>query len=401
MLRNESPILILSCYRTGSTLLRFLVDTHPQIYSPPEVFLGQAAYDLARFSIGLRGLTIEQDQIDAIAPDVLAWIRTVLSAEMSAAAERKGKKIWCEKTPSNLVPEHLKVLDLVFPDARCLCLHRHCLDVVQSLIKMVDRLPELQPFLLKGGVVTAAINYWNERTAALLQYEQDHRSRCFRLRYEDMVAEPVKVLEPMFRFLDVDWDESLVTEVFSAKHDRGGDDHYIFFTSSIHSRSLGVGRSLSLKGVPEKSLETMHSLLQRLGYPEMPSAASAGSAGASTAPARDLRWFFDAHLPARLREEPGLCAEIIRTYRFSVTGEERGAWVLDPRQGRITMGDAAAECTIEVSAADLFAIAQGELHPWKAAEQRRLRLTGDVQPRELEKVMRLLHLPKEGSRPLS
>jgi protein-tyrosine sulfotransferase len=397
VLQSDSPILILSCYRTGSTLLRFILDTHPRIYSPPEVFLGQAAQDLASLAIGLRGLGGGKDPLDAIDPDVLSWVRTILDGELRAAAERKGKSIWCEKTPSNLIPQNLRVLEQVFPDARRICLHRHCLDVVQSLLKMVDRLTELQPYLLQGGVVTAAINYWNDRTATLLQHEQDHPSQCFRLRYEDMVTEPVKTLEPMFRFLGLDWDESLITGVFAAQHDRGLDDHYIFFTSSIHSQSLGVGRSVSLKGVPEKTLNTMHSLLDRLGYPHLPAAPSAGSAGAKTTVPRDLRWFFETHLPARIREEPGLCAEIARSYQFFVTGDERGAWVLDPRKGRIAAGEAAAACTIEVSAADLFAIAHGELHPWKATEQRRLRLAGDAQPRELEKLMRLLHLPKEGN----
>jgi len=393
---TQPPILILSCYRTGSTLLRFIVDTHPQIYSPPEVALGRTAYDLVRFAIGVRGLTVEKDQLAAMPPEVLSWVRAILEGEMSAAAARKGKEIWCEKTPSNLLPENLTILRQVFPDARYLCLHRHCLDVVPSLLKMADRIQELQPYLMKGGVLTAVINFWNDVTATLLQHEQEHGSRCFRLRYEDMVTEPTKVLEPMFRFLGVDWDESLVTGVFTAQHDRGSDDHYISFTNSIHTRSIGSGRSLSLKGVPEKTLEVMRSLLRRLGYPELPAATSAA---AEAVPVHDLRWFFETHLPARIRKEPDLCAAIAGSYQFVVTGDRGGAWVFVPRECRIAAGPAAASCSIEVSAADLFAIASGELHPWKAAELRRLRLSGDVQPRELEKVVRLLHLPKAVSRP--
>lgn len=390
---TESPILILSCYRTGSTLLRFIIDTHPEIYSPPEVSLGQAACNLALFSSGLRGIHYNlTNPSDDMPPDMQAWIRGTLEGEMLAAAARKGKRIWCEKTPSNLVPRNLKVLGQVFPDARYLCLHRHALDVGQSLIKIIHRLDDLQPFLITNGVITAAINYWNERTATLLKHEQDNPSRCFRLRYEDLVTAPARVLDPMFRFLGLDWDESLTDRVFKAQHDRGMDDQYIPFTNSIHTRSLGAGRTVSLKGVPEKTLETMRSLLRKLEYPDLPAWAPSTLPDAGAAPTKDVRWFFETHLPTRIQGEPDLCASLAASYQFVVTADEREAWVFDPRQRRVTAGRAAASCSVEISAADLFDIARGELHPLKAIEQRRLRLSGDVRIQELENLMRLLHL---------
>jgi protein-tyrosine sulfotransferase len=328
----QPPILILSCYRSGSTLLRFIVDTHPEIYSPPEVFIGQAAYFLAHFSLSLRGLREEKlENLDTLAPEVLAWIRSTLEGEMRAAAARKGKQIWCEKTPSNLVPRNLEILRQVFPDARFLCLYRHALDVAQSMLKMIDRFEDVQPFLMRGGVASAAINYWNQRTATLLQHEQDMPAQCFRLRYEDLVADPPKVLASMFGFLGVDWDESLIRGVFETQHDRGLADHYIPFTRSIHNRSLGAGRNLSLKGVSEKSLDTMHSLLGRLGYPDLSAPASAATATPAPAAGRDVKWLFETHLPARLRGQPEISSGLDGTFQFVITGEEGGAWVVDPR----------------------------------------------------------------------
>jgi hypothetical protein len=141
----------------------------------------------------------------------------------------------------------------------------------------------------------------------------------------------------------------------------------------------------------------MRSLLRRLDYPDLPTAGAPASSAAEAVPAHDVRWFFETHLPARIRAEPGLCASLGTAYQFVITGDEGGAWVLDPRQGRVAAGQAAASCRVEVSATDLFAIAYGELHPWKAAEQRRLQLSGNVQVRGLEKLMQLLHLSRLGS----
>ncbi|HKV13284.1 MAG TPA: sulfotransferase [Thermoanaerobaculia bacterium] len=394
------PILILSCYRTGSTLLRIIVDTHPQIYSPPEVSLGQAACQLALFAAGLRGLRYDLEAPgDPLPPDVLTWIRATLEKELQAAAARKGKSAWCEKTPGNLVPRNLQILDQVFPDARSLCLHRHCLDVAQSLAKNIHRFDDLKPFLIKSGVLAAAIDYWNERTATLLKHERDNPSRSFRLRYEDLVAAPQSVLDPMFRFLGVSWDEALTARAFEVQHDRGMGDPYLSFTDSIHTRSLGAGRNLSLKGVPERTLETMRSLLRQLDYPDLPAAAAGPvvSPDVSRTPVHDLGWFFETHLPARIHAEPSLCSSVAVSYQFIVTGEPGGSWMFDPRQRRVVAGRGPARCCAEISATDLFAIAQGELHPLKATEQRRLQLRGEVRIQDLEKMMRLLQLPKGGS----
>jgi protein-tyrosine sulfotransferase len=389
------PILILSCYRTGSTLLRYIMDTHPEIYSPPEVFLGQAAFDLAHFSAGLAGQRFDPVNPGALPGETIGWLRSLLARQLEAAAALRGKRLWCEKTPSNLVPAHLALLRQVFPEARMLCLHRHCLDMVQSLLKMMNGLPELQSFraAAAGHAVTAAISYWCERTTTLLEIEDAEPSLCVRLRYEDMVSDPARALEPVFRFLDLAWDRSLLDAVFETRHDRGMQDHYIAFTQSIHTGNIGAGGAVSLSGVPEKTLETMDALSQRLAYPDRPApVASERSERPTRTGTEDVRWFFETHLPERVRNEPDLCASFGTLYQFVVAGGNGGAWVLDPRRGLVSPGRSSAVCNVEVSANDLFAIARGGLHPVKAAEQGRLRLRGDIRMQELEKLVRLLQL---------
>lgn len=396
------PILILSCYRTGSTLLRYILDTHPEVYSPPEVFLGQVAADLAQFVAGLTGQVLVHS--GPLTEESMSKIRGILCGMLDEAAAERGKRVWCEKTPSNLMPANLAILRLLFPAARKLCLHRHCLDVVQSLLKMMNAIPEVSSFLLtsQGHPVAAAISYWCQRTSTLLELEAEEPSRCWRLRYEDMVSDPAAALEPVFHFLGLSWDRSILDSVFEARHDRGMQDHYITFTQSIHSGSVGSGRGVSLAGVPERTLESMDGLLQKLGYPDRPAPVveparpPETSASAATA-TQDVRWFFESHLPERIRAEPDLCASFGTLYQFIVGGGSGGAWVVDPRRGQISPGRSSAVCNVEVSAADLFSIAHGVLHPWKAAEQGRLRLRGDIRMQELEKLVRLLRLAATSS----
>jgi protein-tyrosine sulfotransferase len=386
------PVLILSCYRTGSTLLRYIMDTHPEVYAPPELFLGESARHMATLACGLAGFRYDWEKPGLLADEILAWLHAALVGRLNAATAAKGKRIWCEKTPSNLAPENLPLLRRLLPQARKVCLHRHCLDVTESLVKMSE-LAELQPFLVasRGQVVAAVVDYWNERTATLLELAAEEPAGCHRIRYEDLVAGPRQVVGELFRFLDLPWDERLLDQVFEARHDRGLQDHYIGWTGSIRSENVGKGGSVQLDGVPEKSIETMRSLLQTLGYPEELRAPAAPPTEAA-ASVQDVRWLFETHLPARFRAEPSLCASFETMYQFVVGGAAGGSWIVDPRRGQVAAGRSSAVCNVEVAAADLFAIARGGLNPFKAAEQGRLRLRGDIRFPELEKLVRLLRL---------
>jgi protein-tyrosine sulfotransferase len=393
---REEPILILSCYRTGSTLLRYILDAHAEVYAPPELYLGEAARYQAIFACGLAGMRYEPEHVERVPAATLDRVRDNLAGPLRAAAADRGKRVWCEKTPSNLAPINIGLLRRLLPAARKICLHRHCLDVAQSLLKMME-LGELQPFLAasRGFEMAAIVDYWNERTATLLQIEREEAASCCRVRYEDLVAEPAQVASGLFRFLDLAWDERLLAAAFDMQHDKGLQDHYIGFTRSIHAGNVGAGRALALDGVPERSLATMTALLRQLGYPEVPVAAAPDQAGAAEpAPAsvQDVQWFFETHLPGRMRKEPSLCASFGTLYQFMVGGTAGGAWVVDPRRGQVAAGRSSAVCNVEVSAGDLFAIARGGLHPFKAAEEGRLRLRGDIRFPDLEKLVRLIQL---------
>ncbi|HEX2642137.1 MAG TPA: sulfotransferase, partial [Thermoanaerobaculia bacterium] len=70
-------LFILSCHRSGSTLLRFILDTHPELYCPPEVFLGTTAFYMSNFLSGLEGSRAGDGQ----SVPVLDWIRGILGEQ--------------------------------------------------------------------------------------------------------------------------------------------------------------------------------------------------------------------------------------------------------------------------------------------------------------------------------
>ncbi len=134
--RPSSGIFVLSLPRTGSTVLRLILDTHPEIFCPDEIHLGRLLKALYDTNEGLAeaggAAAINANLIDPASPWAAATGRTV--AEMLDAATRaKGKSLWCDKSPANL--EHLAIITKLLPGSRYVPLHRHCLDFAISCLR--------------------------------------------------------------------------------------------------------------------------------------------------------------------------------------------------------------------------------------------------------------------------
>jgi protein-tyrosine sulfotransferase len=396
-LNQEAGIMrgsfILSSARTGSTLTRFIVDTHPEIYCPAELEMGRLAASLY-FSIA----TLE-GRLDFPLQEntrVLARVRQTLLEMMESYTVARGKKVWCEKSPAN-VPQR-ELLAAVFPEARFVCLYRHGLDVARSCLEAsrFGFIPTLEEYVRRtpGDTVRAAVQYWVDDTTALLDFERKRPERSFRLRYEDVTEAPEAALEPMFRFLGVEWTPSLLDSVFTARHDPGIGDGYVRYSGRIHKDSRGLGRTLPLGTLPAELRSRLSSLLEELGYGEEPAAAAAPPVppppGASGP--RDFRetpaWVFESLLPERLRRQLPATA---LSCTFVVQGEGGGAWTLEAGKGgfRLTPGGEAL-ARIDVQAADLLDVVHGRANALKIVRDGRIRVSGQLSDEALRDLILLI-----------
>jgi len=391
----NDPIFVLSCARSGSTLTRLILDTHPDVYSPPELNLGPLARSLCMAVFLLEGR--EEGRWEEHV-ETLERARAILSGLLDSYVQRKGKKIWCEKTPRNVF--HRELLAAIFPEARFICLHRHALDVVWSCLEgfRYGFSPMLQDYIQRfpGDHVQGVVSYWTDVTAGMLDFERRRPGQTFRLRYEDLVRDPDGTLAPMFRFLGLEWSPALTAAVFSSEHDRGGaygGDTYALYSGRISRDSLGAGRKLSTAKLPVELRERMLALLGELGYPEMPEGPPDGQApragGESAPPDLDARWFFEELLPERIGSAgpppvPLSCDFVIR-------GAGGGAWALrwDAEGLRVGPGSASAPARVELAAADLAELVQGRINALKLVEEGRLRVEGLQTDEALVRLLKL------------
>ncbi len=382
-----SASFVLSCARSGSSLLRYILDTHPDIASPGELKTGKfckSLYDFVASTIGAAANITDPAEKNRL---VLAKVRQIVSGVLNEYVAAKNKRIWCEKSPQNL--DEIEIIKAVFPDAKYICLYRHGMDTVHSLIEMASPAEKSSE-----DIVSTMVKYWIDKTKTLLMYERDNRAQCFRIKYESYVINPTEALEPMFRFLGVAWDNSLLDKVFSVDHDPGLGDPKLIYSTQVHQNSIGKGSKISRSRIPEPLLKEMNMLLSELDYPvvgddwdtapslyrTMDTMPTQGKTIIST-----VGEFFASYLPGQIKEWIDDVPDSKIIGKIVVTGDDGGIWILDLTKPSnwISVGDGDANCTITLDSQTLIDIVNGKQNPMEALMQEKVYFAGDMSQAEM------------------
>jgi hypothetical protein len=238
--RAEDPLpgaFIIAPFRSGTTLLRFILDSHPQIAAPPETFLFTHLLGPLRDERATRAMWNVGFHREVLARALGDYARSFLEAY----ARSKGKHIWIEKTPSYV--EWLPELVEAFPDVRFLLLYRHPFDIVRSM--MERNMAETQPEIAALGSdysspFATCCAYVAGEHARMLRFQQRHPGIVHEMRYERLVTDPESVLAPTCAFLGVPFDPQIV-RFAEARHDLGFGDENINDTRAIVARTETYG----------------------------------------------------------------------------------------------------------------------------------------------------------------
>lgn len=268
---SGEPIFVVCYPRSGSTLLRYILDTHADIVCPPELHLASLIQQLERVYRILK--TDQRNPPDRMVLDqkIASEIRRTIDSMIHDACSDPPKKRWCEKSVSTL--DSLPMKTAIYPDAQFICLHRHCMDFVHSALATLSHAwgYGYEDFLFSrrhNDVVDSLVLYWCERTEAILQFEK-HFGRCFSLKYESLVTDPAESCKRLFAYLGASDDPGLPERVFSSRHQAGPGDPKIYLTRRIHADSVATGRSIPVRRIASPSRDRMNALLRSLGYEQV------------------------------------------------------------------------------------------------------------------------------------
>jgi protein-tyrosine sulfotransferase len=278
---SRPPVFILTAARSGSTLLRFILDTHPDLACPPETDVGVACGNLAhawevigRAMASRGGL---QPQPGSLPAGALPAVREAADAILDAYLHSTGKRQVCDKSLSTIY--YAGLMAEIYPEARFICLYRHCMDVITSYVSAMpwglgEPAPGQPAFLPMhgyvarnpGNSVAAVAEYWLDCARRAADFEERHPGRCLRVRYEDLVENPEGAIAGVLSFLGLAPDPGIVDACFRTSHDRGPSDFKIWNTRRVQRNSVGSGVIVPAARLAGPVREGVNDMLSALGY---------------------------------------------------------------------------------------------------------------------------------------
>ena len=218
-LGHYPTFFIIGAQRSGTTLLRLLLNQHSMLSIPEEagflmpVMQRKNLEDLNPLSPRkrqtlVRYLTqnrqyqkwnLEVEVLDRILTNELTQ-KQIISYLYWAFAQKHNKVICGDKTPS-----FIRKLDLlldIYPDAMLIHIVRDGRDVYLSLKKIEE----------PSAASIAVISYeWNVKLAIIRRAIMKYRDRTMELRYEDLLCYPEKTLKGVCDFLGVSFEIEMLS----------------------------------------------------------------------------------------------------------------------------------------------------------------------------------------------
>jgi hypothetical protein len=267
------PVFVLCAARSGSTLLRFQLDAHPDLACPPETNVPALCGQLATVWSLIEGapLSINRGDEPPEIPDAaIAGVRETMDRMTGSYLARRGKKRYCDKSLGTARFAYL--MQRIWPGAKFVCLFRHPMDVISSGIEASPwgfNGYGFEPYIAAtpGNSVHALAHFWLDNAATILAAEEHYAERCYRVRYEDMVTDPQAVADELFKFLDLEPVPGIAEACFAAERERFGPaDYKIWHTSQITDDSVGRGWTIPAGLIAPQTRAGINELCGRLGY---------------------------------------------------------------------------------------------------------------------------------------
>lgn len=220
---NNAPIFIVGAARSGTTLLQYMLKSHPDlslptaeshfyqrrtefgdlsdlgaltrllkaIYASRKLFFDEDVHGI-RFNAGTLAKRFHARQLTSV-PEVIAGI-------FEANAEAEGKLRWGDKTPYYIL--HLETLLEMFPNAQFVHIIRDGRDCALS---MLERKWDLEIFNTYHAAYT-----WNKYVNAGKVFGAKYPDRYHELCFESLLNEPEQTVDSLCRFLNIEFNEQVI-----------------------------------------------------------------------------------------------------------------------------------------------------------------------------------------------
>ncbi len=189
----DRPIFIVGCPRSGTTILRMMLDSHPRISCGPEepslFWLSRTDYEGAM--LRRRSYGIPEDDWHGI-------IRNLVEAVQKPYADCQGKTRWALKHPE--LAQRVPWIDKVYPTSQIIHIVRNPRDVIASSHLKFGR--------------NQTVKYGRRWVACVRGAESAGKKlgpdRFKTIRYEDVVADPPTLMRELISWLGEPWSDDVL-----------------------------------------------------------------------------------------------------------------------------------------------------------------------------------------------
>jgi hypothetical protein len=226
---SPPPLLILGVSRSGTTLLRVMLDRNSQLAVPDESFFVPLLADRHLFKVAaddflddvrrldtVREWGVPLDKLRARLSDGMPIARAI-TAIYELYAEEQGKPRWGDKTPMYM--RHLPLLRRLFPRAQYVHLIRDGRDAAVSFLS----LPPGVAFETWGHPRSAAdfACLWRREVKAARRLGRRLGSeRYLEVRYEELTVDPESVVRRICAFAGLPYEHAMLDHGGSGSEER-------------------------------------------------------------------------------------------------------------------------------------------------------------------------------------
>ena len=200
----EAPIIVGGCDRSGTTLLRATLDSHPDIAAGPEswVFVYKIKPDWLASEFGFEPSFVRSLMKES------GSLAEFIDRFMDAYRKRENRPVWCEKSPRNILR-----LDWIwerFPKARVIHIVRDGRDVSCSLRNHPKRKRVGDAYVPTNinRPISRCIDHWIRYVSAGIQHRGDER--YMEVRYEDLIADYEATTKRICAHCNVEWSPAIL-----------------------------------------------------------------------------------------------------------------------------------------------------------------------------------------------
>jgi hypothetical protein len=232
---RDWPIIVGGCHRSGTSLLRRILDAHSRIFCGPEVKFFQDFYSGYVQDPIRHGRFFTTARMALPEAELLELFGSAFVKLHERAAARAGKVRWADKCPENVV--YLDDWARLLGD-RWLFVH-----VVRNPLDTLASIKEIRfPFAIPSGL-GARIDFYKRYFEAGLAFGAAAPDRYHRIVYEELVREPRTTLEGLHEWLGEVFELEQLS--FNARpHQNGLEDPKVGRTERIHDESVGRWRQV-------------------------------------------------------------------------------------------------------------------------------------------------------------